>query len=177
MQKEYIKVPIGSLVPYENNPRINDEAVPYVEESINQVGYITPIVIDENNIILAGHTRLKALENNRHGAETIEVLRVSGLSEEQKRKYRLLDNKTSEKAKWDFTKLEEELSELDFGDFDFEFESDTENEEQQEKQEQTQSIDYKESISVVIECKNDEEAEEIFNALTQEGYSCRISTL
>ena len=118
MQKEYIKVPIGSLVPYENNPRINDEAVPYVEESINQVGYITPIVIDENNIILAGHTRLKALMASGK-ADEIEVLKVSGLSEEQKKKYRLLDNKTREKAEWDFSKLEEELADLDFGDFDF----------------------------------------------------------
>lgn len=122
MQKEYIKVPIGSLVPYENNPRINDEAVPYVEESINQVGYITPIVIDENNIILAGHTRLKALMASGETDE-IEVLKVSGLSEEQKRKYRLLDNKTGEKAEWDFSKLEEELADLDFGDFDFNFDS------------------------------------------------------
>ena len=120
MQKEYIKVPIDSLVPYENNPRINDEAVPYVEESINQVGYITPIVIDENNIILAGHTRLKALMASGE-VDEIEVLKVSGLSEEQKKKYRLLDNKTGEKAEWDFSKLEQELADLDFDGFDFDF--------------------------------------------------------
>ena len=122
MQKEYIKVPINSLVPYENNPRKNDEAVPYVEESINQVGYITPIVIDENNVILAGHTRLKALIEKGEN-DQIEVLKVSGLTEEQKKKYRLLDNKTGEKAGWDFSKLEEELADLDFGDFDFGFSS------------------------------------------------------
>lgn len=122
MQKEYIKVPIDSLVPYENNPRKNEEAVPYVEESINQVGYITPIVIDENNVILAGHTRLKALIEKGEN-DQIEVLKVSGLTEEQKKKYRLLDNKTGEKAGWDFAKLEEELAGLDFGDFDFEFSS------------------------------------------------------
>lgn len=121
MQKEYIKVPIDSLVPYENNPRKNDEAVPYVEESINQVGYITPIVIDENNVILSGHTRLKAILAQKGGAlsDTVDVLRVSGLSDEQKKKYRLLDNKTGEFATWDFEKLEEELADLDFGDFDF----------------------------------------------------------
>lgn len=120
MEKEYIKMSIDQLIPYENNPRKNDEAVPYVEESINQVGYITPIVIDENNIILSGHTRLKALMANGE-QEEIEVLKVSGLSDEQKRKYRLLDNKTGEKEEWDFSKLEEELADLDFGDFDFDF--------------------------------------------------------
>ena len=127
VKKEYIKMPIDQLIPYENNPRKNDEAVPYVEESINQVGYITPIVIDENNVILAGHTRLKALKE-KNESEEIEVLKVSGLSDEQKRKYRLLDNKTGEKASWDFSKLEEELADLDFGDFDFGFETDSSDE-------------------------------------------------
>ena len=83
VKKEYIKIPIDQLIPYENNPRKNDEAVPYVEESINQVGYITPIVIDENNVILAGHTRLKALKE-KNESEEIEVLKVSGLSVRRK---------------------------------------------------------------------------------------------
>ena len=127
MKKEYIKIPIDQLIPYENNPRKNDEAVPYVEESINQVGYITPIVVDENNVILAGHTRLKALMAKGE-QEEIEVLKVSGLSDEKKRKYRLYDNKTGEIAEWDFSKLEEELADLDFGDFDFGFDTDTNDE-------------------------------------------------
>lgn len=119
MKKEYIKIPIDQLIPYENNPRKNEEAVPDVEESMNQVGNIDPIEIDENNVILSGHTRLLALQ--KLGETETEVLRVSGLTEEQKRKYRLLANKTSEKAGWDFAKLEEELADLDFGDFDFGF--------------------------------------------------------
>ena len=88
MKKEYIKMSIDQLIPYENNPRKNDEAVSYVEESINQVGYITPIVIDENNVILSGHTRLKAILAQKGGAlsDTVDVLRVSGLSDEQKKK-------------------------------------------------------------------------------------------
>lgn len=138
MKKEYIKMPIDQLIPYGNNPRKNDEAVPYVEESINQVGYITPIVIDENNIILAGHTRPKALIAKKESNE-IEVLKVSGLTEEQKKKYRLLDNKTGEKAEWDFSKLEEELEGLDFGDFDFGFEIDSK--EKKEGTEDTFDVD------------------------------------
>ena len=126
MKKEYIKIPIDQLIPYENNPRKNEEAVPDVEESMNQVGNIDPIEIDENNVILSGHTRLLALQ--KLGETETEVLRVSGLTEEQKKKYRLLANKTGEKAVWDFEKLEEELADLDFGDFDFGFETDTSDE-------------------------------------------------
>lgn len=120
MKKEYIKIPIGDLIPYENNPRLNEKAIPYVSESIKQVGYITPIIVDENNVILAGHTRLKGLLSQNWVGD-LDVLRVSGLTEEEKKKFRILDNKTGEFAEWDFDKLAEELDGLDFGDFDFGF--------------------------------------------------------
>lgn len=68
MKKEYIKIPIDDLIPYENNPRKNEDAIPAVAESIEQVGYISPIVIDENNVILCGHTRLAALQKIGGGA-------------------------------------------------------------------------------------------------------------
>ena len=86
-----VKVNINKLKPYANNPRYNDEAVDAVEESIEQVGYITPIVVDENYEILAGHTRWRSLNNL--GEDEIEVIVVEGLTDEQKRKFRLLDNK------------------------------------------------------------------------------------
>jgi hypothetical protein len=70
-------------------------------------------------VILAGHTRHKALE--KLGLEDVEVVVRAGLTADQKRKYRLLDNKTSEFAKWDFALLDQELLELDFGGFDFGF--------------------------------------------------------
>ena len=72
-KKEFINIPLGDLVPYENNPRENDMAVPDVERSIDDVGYITPIVIDENNVILAGHTRRKALLEQTNGDESFVV--------------------------------------------------------------------------------------------------------
>ena len=55
-------VPISSIKPYEHNPRRNDDAVDAVAESIRQCSYVAPIVVDENNVILAGHTRWKALQ-------------------------------------------------------------------------------------------------------------------
>ncbi len=119
IEKSFEKLSLFELIPYENNPRINDKAVDDVIQSIMQCENLDPIEIDEDNIILAGHTRLKALQ--KMGYEETDVIRYTGLTDEQKRKYRLLSNKTSEKAEWDFAKLEEELSDLDFGDFDFGF--------------------------------------------------------
>lgn len=114
---ELVKVDIRSIKPYANNPRYNDEAIFPLEESIEQVGYITPIIVDENYEILAGHTRFKALDNL--GEDEVEVVVVPGLTDEQKKKFRLLDNKTAEIADWDMDKLLSELEDLDFGDFDF----------------------------------------------------------
>lgn len=111
------EVPLEWLRPYGNNPRIIEPAVPLVEESIRQVGYITPIVADEDGVILAGHTRYAALKEL--GAEKVQVVVVSGATEEQKKKYRLLDNKTGEVATWDNALLKQELADVDFDGFDF----------------------------------------------------------
>ena len=119
MKKEFVTLALSEIIPYENNPRINDEAVSDVIESIKQCENLDPIEIDENNVILAGHTRLKALQEL--GYTETECIRYSGLTEEQKKKYRLLSNKTGEKAEWDLEKLKIELADLDFGDFDFGF--------------------------------------------------------
>ena len=110
-------VPISSIKPYERNPRRNDDAVNAVAESIRQCSYVAPIVVDENNVILAGHTRWKALQ--QLGRTTAQVCIADGLTEEQKRKYRILDNKTAEIAEWDDDLLRIELDGLDFEGFDF----------------------------------------------------------
>ena len=112
---------LDTLRPYENNPRRNDGAVDAVAESIRQCSYISPIVVDEDGVILAGHTRFKALE--KLGYEDADVLVCEGLTEEQKRKFRVLDNRAGEIAEWDMEKLAVELDALDFGEFDFGFDA------------------------------------------------------
>lgn len=121
INKEFLTLPIDKVIPYENNPRVNDIAVNDVVASIRQCENIDPIEIDENNIILSGHTRLKALKALNYNE--VQVLRISGLTDEQKRKYRILANKTAEKAEWDFEKLELELDGLDFEGYDFDFDA------------------------------------------------------
>ena len=114
---ELIQISLDMLKPYPNNPRYNEDAEEAVEESIDQVGYITPIIVDENYQILAGHSRWKSLHNL--GEEEIDVVMFNGLTEEQKRKFRLLDNKTAEIDEWDLDKLQDELDRVDFGEYDF----------------------------------------------------------
>lgn len=120
IQKELLKMPVADLVPYENNPRvISPEAVNACAESMRQCTALDPIEVDENNVILSGHTRRLALMQLH--VNTADVVRYTGLTEEQKQKYRILANKTGEMSGWDFGKLEQELAEVDFGDFDFDF--------------------------------------------------------
>lgn len=113
------RVQIAEIVPYENNPRRNDDAVEAVAESIRQCGYRARIIVDENMVVLAGHTRLKAMQ--RLGWTECEVQVEDDLSEEQKRKYRLLDNKMSELAGWDFDRLTQELDGMDFEGMDIDW--------------------------------------------------------
>ena len=110
---------LTELQPYENNPRKNYNAIPYVKESINRYGFKVPIVIDKDGVIVAGHTRyLASLEL---GLETVPCIIADDLTEEEIKEFRLVDNKTSEFAGWDFGMLEEELQDIDFGGFDFKF--------------------------------------------------------
>lgn len=120
MEKTLIRIKTAELVPYEKNPRkIPQSAVDAVKESYRQCGVIDPIEIDENNVILSGHTRrLAAIEL---GIDEIDALRVVGLDEKAKRKYRLLANKTGEKSGWDYDLLADELGDLDFDGYDFEW--------------------------------------------------------
>ena len=146
MKKEFIKIKVDELIPYENNPRINENAVPDTMESIRQCENLDPIEVDENNVILSGHTRLLALK--RLGYNETEVVRYTGLTEDQKKKYRILANKVGEKSGWDFSKLEEELADIDFGDFDFGFNTDDNS-----KGEETEITEDEPPVDVETKCK------------------------
>lgn len=108
----------GDLIPYENNPRNNDAAVEAVANSIKAFGFKVPIVIDKNNVVVAGHTRLKAAE--MLGLEMVPCIVADDLTDAQIKAFRVADNKTAELAEWDFEKLEAELAELNAINFQME---------------------------------------------------------
>ena len=126
MAKELTVVyrPIDELIPYENNPRFNENAVDAVAASIEEFGFRQPIVIGKNNVIIAGHTRLLAAK--RLDLLAVPCLIADDLSEEQVRAYRLADNKTAELAEWDLEKMMEELDHLSLDMTVFGFEDDAE---------------------------------------------------
>lgn len=109
-----IEIPVEELKEYENNPRKNEQAVDGVAESIKEFGFKQPIVIDKANVIVCGHTRLKAAK--KLGYATVPCVIADDLNEEQIKAFRLADNKTAELAGWDFDILDEELE--DIGDID-----------------------------------------------------------
>lgn len=105
-----VMLDVRSIAPYGRNPRKNDEAVKYVAESIKQFGFKVPIVIDKNNVIVAGHTRYKAAK--KLNMTEVPCIIADDLTEEQIKAFRLADNKVAEKAEWDFDLLATELDEL-----------------------------------------------------------------
>ena len=164
---------IEELKPYANNPRFNDEAVEYVANSIKEFGFKVPIIIDKNNVIVAGHTRYKA--SLELGLKEVPCIIADDLNEEQIKAFRLADNKVSEKANWNIDLLQEELDDLNIDMEPFGFDPDTLEEPEIERKDLSNKEF--ESYEIVIKCKNELDLQEKYEKLTNEGYECRILTL
>jgi len=102
---------VNELIPYINNPRINDNAVDKVASSIKNFGFKNPIIVDKDNEIIAGHTRLKAAK--KLGLDEVPVIKVEDLTDSQIKAFRIADNKTSEFAEWDEELLKIELEDIE----------------------------------------------------------------
>jgi DNA modification methylase len=109
-------LPLGQIIPYARNPRRNEKAIAMVAASIREFGWRQPIVVDENMVVLAGHTRIEAAR--QLGLQTAPVHVAKGLSEAQARAYRLMDNHSSENVEWEDALLGLELRDLQDEAFD-----------------------------------------------------------
>ena len=109
---------IGSIFPYDKNPRFNDGAVDAVAASLKEFGFRQAIVVDGDGIIVCGHTRLKAAQ--KLGLTKVPVHVAKDLTPEQVKAFRIADNKTSDLSDWDYDILPIELSELQDAGFDLE---------------------------------------------------------
>ncbi len=160
---------LKELIPYENNPRRNDDAVEFVANSIKEFGWKVPLVIDKGNVIVAGHTRYKAAQ--KLGIEEVPCIVADDLTDEQIKAFRVADNKVGEIASWDNKKLDEELTEIfdiDMSQFGFKDYSDV--------------VDLSENLIeklevIIITCPDETNMQETYERLTEEGYECRLSTL
>lgn len=110
---------ISDIKCYDNNPRFNKMTIKKLENSIKKFGFNNPILIDDNNVIIAGHARYNASVNL--GLDKIPCI-VLKLPENEAKAYRIIDNKLSEISTWDVEKLDYELQNIisDMPDFDFE---------------------------------------------------------
>lgn len=169
---EIISKALSELIPYEKNPRkISDEAINAVAESIQEFGFKNPILIDKNNVIIAGHTR--RLASLKLGLERVPCVVVDDLTPQQIKALRLADNKTNELADWDIGELDLELADLldmDMERFGFDIENDLEEKE-------TKSIGLNEQWQIIIDCSDETDMEEKYNKLQEIGIECRTSTL
>jgi ParB-like chromosome segregation protein Spo0J len=179
LEIEYVAT--DDLIPYFNNSRTHSESqVKQIAASIREFGFTNPILIDEEQTIIAGHGRVMAAEVL--SMSTVPCIRLSGLSEAQRKAYVIADNKLALNAGWDIDALSIEINQL--ADLDFNLDIlgfdiqelasilDGEKEGTEPKEES-----YSEIFNIVIECKDEEEQEKIFNRLDTEGYKCRVQSL
>lgn len=108
---QIIEKRLSELIPYENNPRNNDEAVDGVANSIKEFGFKNPIIIDSDNVIVCGHTRYKAAKQLK--LDVVPCIIAGDLTEAQIKAYRLADNKVAEKSTWNEDLKFLELSEIE----------------------------------------------------------------
>ena len=117
MKIENIKT--SELIPYEYNTKIHDKKqIENIAESIKKFGFVQPVVIDDENVIVIGHGRTEA--RKIIGMESVPCVRVSDLTDDEIRALRIADNKTNE-SPWDFENLSLELGEIDLSAFKFDF--------------------------------------------------------
>ena len=172
LKVEYIKP--SELKVYANNAKEHPaEQIAQIKKSIEQFGFNDPIAVWHDNEIIEGHGRLIAA--NELKLAKVPIIRLDELTDEQRRAYMLIHNKLTMNSDFNKELLQSELDDIiniDMNIFGFESIKDLD-----DKINEAKEIGYEEKISVVIDCKDENEAEEIFNKLTEEGYECRISTL
>lgn len=169
---EIINKKVSELKPYENNPRKNDKAVDYVANSIKEFGFKVPIIIDKNNVIVTGHTRLKAAE--KLGLKEVPCILADDLSEEQIKAFRIADNKTGEIATWDLEKLNLEFEIMDFDMSNFGFDFEKTNSEYNEIERKDLSDEIRLNNALEVECADENDLQNLYDELVERNYKCKI---
>lgn len=167
---------INKLKPYKKNAKKHNKTqIEQIANSIKQFGFTQPVIIDENNVVVAGHGRI--LGAKQAGLKQVPTVMLSDLTEEQIKAYRLVDNKTNE-SDWDYQLLDAELDEL-FGELNFDmsvfgFDEQMSDEELEEEMVKEISFKVKKKHLVIIECKTEEETKSVKKEIERLGYKCDI---
>lgn len=189
-QLEYIK--IDDVRVYERNARTHsDEQIEQICQSIKEFGFTNPILIDENNVLIAGHGRTEAAK--KLGIKEAPAIRLAGLTETQIKALRIADNQLALNAGWDDELLAIELQELDEIGFDLDLtgfsfdeienllngnpgadEEGRQGADPGKDADQPTNFKYEERYAVLVECKDEEEQAEIYTRLKDMGLACKV---
>ena len=177
-------VPVEDVVPYEKNPRLNDQAVDAVASSIREFGFKVPIVVDSKGVVVSGHTRLKAAKTL--GLDEVPVIVADDLDDTKIKAFRLADNKVAELADWDESLLIKELEELDdlnydMGQFDFELDLDDADDADGDGSDDTgdipDNINVMETFALNVIVKDEAEQAELYEEMLGRGYEVKVVSL
>lgn len=174
---------IGKLIPYINNPRVNEHAVETVASAIKEFGFRVPIVAKSDGIIIDGHLRYKSAK--KLGLKKVPVILADDMSDTQIKAFRISVNKVSELADWDeeLLKLEiEDLQEMNFnldllGFNSEELEALDLDEFNEEASNKIKEEEYFEKIELVIEFETESEQEKLYEELLERGFKCHVQSL
>lgn len=172
-KENIVLLPLTKIKPYKKNAKKHPkEQVERIAKSIERFGFTIPILVDGNNIVIAGHGRCLAAK--MLGIKEVPCLVKETWTEEEVKAYRLIDNKTNE-GSYDFNLIDMELEkiiDIDMSDFGFGL---LENEEEKKKKVE---FEIKEKYEVHIICKDEKQMEEVYNKTKGFGIECKlISTL
>ena len=181
-----LETPISEIKPSPDNPReIPEKAVEQVAKSIQEFGWQQPLVVDNNRVIIAGHTRYLAAK--KLGLKTVPCIKATHLTPEQAHAYRIADNRSHDYTTWDYPELIQQINELDdFNDVlditdwvnnELEELVQTNSDLEEEPYDSGTEEPYKTRFELVIECQDENHQEKLFNQLTSQGEKCRLLTL
>ena len=171
-------VPTGEVVPYDKNPRLNDNAVDAVASSIREFGFKVPIVVDGEGVVVSGHTRLKAAK--ALGLAEVPVIVADDLDETKIKAFRLADNKVAELADWDESLLVKELGDLADLSYDmgqFEFDLDPEPDDGDDLGDIPDNINVMETFALNVIVSDEAEQAELYEEMLGRGYEVKVVAL
>ena len=187
---QYTKINIDEIKPYERNARIHSsKQIKQIMEAIKAFGFTNPLLIDDENNLIAGHGRLEAVKQlniidfKDKPIKELPAIIITGLSEADKKALIIADNKIAENASWDYELLQAEFQELEAINYDLDLmgfdnldeilgaDIDVEQETKEIKE-----IEINQKYELLIKCKDESELEQAYNENIEKGYECSILT-
>lgn len=189
---QYTKINIDEIKPYERNARIHSsKQIKQIMEAIKAFGFTNPLLIDDENNLIAGHGRLEAVKQlniidfKDNPLKELPAIIITGLSEADKKALIIADNKIAENASWDYDLLQAEFQELEAINYDLdllafdnvdELLSGVINDSESESENELKEVEINRKYELLIKCKNESELEQAYNENVEKGYECKVLT-